>query len=102
MEHSSVVENVVNVASHAATDVNLATTWVGWLSLAVFVIAYYFIATEEQYEVNKAKPALFAGTFMFMLVGIYFAINGMNPDPLHTELEHLILEIAEIFFFFAG
>ncbi|NPA59162.1 MAG: sodium:proton antiporter [Epsilonproteobacteria bacterium] len=79
--------------------INLATTWVGWLSLAVFVIAYYFIATEEKYEVNKAKPALFAGTFMFMLIGIYYAINGMNPDPLHDELKHLILEIAEIFFF---
>ena len=79
--------------------INLATTWVGWLSLAVFVVAYYFIATEEKYEVNKAKPALFAGTFMFMLVGIYYAINGMNPEPIHIELKHLILEIAEIFFF---
>ncbi len=99
MEHGSVAEGVAQAAQHAAMDVNLATTWVGWLSLAVFVVAYYFIATEERYEVNKAKPALFAGTFMFMLVGIYFAINGMNPDPLHDELEHLILEIAEIFFF---
>jgi len=79
--------------------INLATTWVGWLSLAVFVIAYYFIATEEKYEVNKAKPALFAGTFMFMLIGIYYALNGMNPNDLHEELEKLILEIAEIFFF---
>ncbi|UCN00069.1 sodium:proton antiporter NhaD [Sulfurimonas sp. SWIR-19] len=79
--------------------INLATTWVGWLSLAVFVIAYYFIATEEKYEINKAKPALFAGTFMFMLIGIYYAINGLDPDPLHDELEKLILEIAEIFFF---
>jgi len=79
--------------------INLATTWVGWLSLIVFVVAYYFIATEEKYEVNKAKPALFSGTFMFMLVGIYYALNGINPDPLHEELEHLILEIAEIFFF---
>jgi len=95
MEHSSVVQAV----EHAATDVNLATTWVGWLSLVVFIIAYYFIATEDKYEVNKAKPALFAGTFMFMLIGIYHAINGMNPDGLHDELELLILEIAEIFFF---
>jgi len=79
--------------------INLATTWVGWLSLAVFVIAYYFIATEEKYEINKAKPALFAGTFMFMLIGVYYAINGLNPDGLHDELEKLILEIAEIFFF---
>ncbi|WP_457745031.1 sodium:proton antiporter NhaD [Sulfurimonas sp.] len=79
--------------------INLATTWVGWLSLAVFVIAYYFIATEEKYELNKAKPSLFAGTFMFMLIGIYYAINGLDPQPLHEELEGLILEIAEIFFF---
>ncbi len=79
--------------------INLANTWVGWVSLAVFVIAYYFIATEEQYEINKAKPALFAGTFMFMLIGIYYTINGLDPLPMHNELEHLILEIAEIFFF---
>ncbi len=84
---------------HEAEMINLATTWVGWLSLAVFVVAYYFIATEEQYEVNKAKPALFAGTFMFMLIGVYYALNGLNPEPMHDELEHLILEIAEIFFF---
>ena len=79
--------------------INLATTWVGWASLAVFVIAYYFIATEEKYEINKSKPALFAGTFMFMLIGVYYAINGLNPDAVHNELEHLILEISEIFFF---
>ncbi|ADN09831.1 sodium:proton antiporter NhaD [Sulfurimonas autotrophica] len=79
--------------------INLATTWVGWASLAVFVIAYYFIATEEKYEINKSKPALFAGTFMFMLIGIYYAINGLNPEAVHDELEHLILEISEIFFF---
>jgi len=99
MEHGSIAEGVTQAVQHAATDVNLATTWVGWLSLAVFVIAYYFIATEDKYEVNKAKPALFAGTFMFMLIGVYYAINGLNPEPLHEELEVLILEIAEIFFF---
>ena len=99
MEHSQVVEQATDMVAHAATDVNLATTWVGWLSLIAFIVAYYFIAAEEKYSINKAKPALFAGTFMFMLVGIYYAINGLNPDPLHDELEVLILEIAEIFFF---
>ncbi|MBA1432307.1 MAG: sodium:proton antiporter NhaD [Epsilonproteobacteria bacterium] len=98
MEHSAIA-GVAQAAEHTTTHINLATTWVGWLSLAVFVVAYYFIATEERYEVNKAKPALFAGTFMFMLIGIYFTINGMSPDGLHDELENLILEIAEIFFF---
>ncbi len=99
MEQSPVVETAANAVAHAAADVNLATTWVGWVSLVVFIVAYYFIAAEEKFEVNKAKPALFAGTLMFMLVGIYYAINGLNPNALHDELETLILEIAEIFFF---
>jgi len=99
MEQTQVVHGVATAATHAMTDINLATTWVGWLSLAVFVVAYYFIAAEEKYEINKAKPALFAGTFMFMLIGIYYVFNGLNPKAVHEEMEVLILEIAEIFFF---
>lgn len=38
---------------------DLSTTWVGIAVLAVFLIGYYFIASEEKYEINKAKPALF-------------------------------------------
>lgn len=75
------------------------TTWVGIAALAVFIIGYYFIATEEKYEINKAKPALFTGSFMFMMIGIYHALNGLDPAPLHNAMHHLIEEIAEIFFF---
>jgi len=78
---------------------DLSMSWVGILSLIVFIIAYYFIATEEKYEVNKAKPALFAGTFMFFLIGIYYSLNGLDVHLVHNELKILILEIAEIFFF---
>ena len=79
---------------HTYTD-----TWVGVASLFIFVLGYYFIAAEELYHINKAKPALFIGTFMFMLIGFYFASNGLDTEPLHNEVKHLILEIAEIFFF---
>ncbi len=78
---------------------DLTTTWVGFAVLATFIVGYYFIATEEKYNLNKAKPALFIGTFSFMLIGFYYAINGLNPDPVHDAMEDLILEIAEIFFF---
>lgn len=71
----------------------------GWLLLAVFVIGYYFIATEENYHIDKAKPALFVGTFMFVLIGLYYAIEGLDFAPFEREIDHLILEIAEIFFF---
>jgi len=80
-------------------DLHLATTWVGWVSLAIFVIGYYFIATEDKYRINKAKPALLAGTGIFMLIGLYFSINGLDAKPLEHEVDHLIVEISGIFFF---
>ena len=80
-------------------ELDLTTTWVGYLSLTVFAIAYFLIATEERYEINKSKPALFAGTSMFVAIGIYYALNHWDPEPLHEEMGKLILEIAEIYFF---
>ena len=80
-------------------DLNLTTSWVGIASLIIFVVGYYFIATEDKYHINKAKPALFAGTFIFMLIGIYYAANGLDGKHLHHEIELLIYEIAGIFFF---
>jgi len=82
-------------------QLHLTTTWVGILSLIVFVVGYYFIATEDKYHVNKAKPALFAGTGIFMLIGLYIALTGDHKmgEHLHLEINHLIVEIAGIFFF---
>ncbi|SHO80863.1 Na+/H+ antiporter NhaD type [hydrothermal vent metagenome] len=78
---------------------DLTTTWVGILALVVFIVAYYFIATEDKYRINKAKPALFAGTLIFMLIGLYYSIHGLDGEVLHHEIEAMIVEISGIFFF---
>ena len=80
-------------------QLHLTTTWVGILSLMIFLVGYYFIATEDKYHINKAKPALLAGTGIFMLIGVYFAVNGLDGHHLETEVNHLIVEISGIFFF---
>lgn len=88
-------------SSGASADVipDLTMTWVGFAALAIFIVGYYFVAMEEHYHIDKAKPALFIGTFMFMLIAFYYALHGMDMDLVHTQAQHLILEIAEIFFF---
>ncbi|MCX6074011.1 MAG: sodium:proton antiporter NhaD [Campylobacterales bacterium] len=83
----------------AEDGLDLAVHPFGWLLLAIFIIGYYFIATEDKYHLDKAKPALFIGTFMFVLIGGFYAFNGLNFQPFENEISHLILEIAEIFFF---
>lgn len=78
---------------------SLMLTWVGILSLVIFVVAYATIAMEEKLHINKSKPALFAGTFIFLLIGIYQFTHGGVPHELHDTIHHLIFEIAAIFFF---
>ncbi len=78
---------------------DLTHSWVGYLSLFMFVVGYYFIAAEDKYHINKAKPALFIGTSIFMLTALYFKIHSLNPSPLEEALEKTIIEIAEIYFF---
>ncbi len=80
-------------------QLHLTTTWVGILSLIIFLLGYYFIAAEDKYHINKAKPALLAGTSIFMLIGLYFSINGLDGHSLETAVERLIVEISGIFFF---
>ncbi len=95
------VSTAAFAASGASSEVapDITMTWVGFACLLVFVVGYYFVAAEEKYAIDKAKPALFIGTFMFILVALYYAMNGLSMDLVHTQAQHLILEIAEIFFF---
>ncbi len=78
---------------------DITLTWVGISAIIIFVVGYYFIATEDKYHVDKAKPALFIGTFMFMLIGLYYVLNDIDLNLLHDGINHLVLEIAGIFFF---
>ena len=84
---------------NTAQAINLVGSPFGWLLLVIFLIGYYFIATEEKYHLDKAKPALFIGTLMFVLLGSYYGATGANFEPFEYSINHLILEIAEIFFF---
>lgn len=90
---------LVNTIWAAGGGQDLTTSWIGLVCLVIFVVGYYAVAAEEHYHINKAKPALFMGTFMFILIGVYYAINGMDATGLRSEVQHLILEISEIFFF---
>ena len=78
---------------------DITMTWAGIAALLLFVVGYYFVAMEEKYHIDKAKPALLMGTFIFMLIALYYSINNMDMNLVHTQAQHLILEIAEIFFF---
>ena len=65
-----------------------------WL-LLVFFLGYFFIATEHRWGVDKAAVALVLGMISWMIIA---AFGG----DFHTNLEHAVIEIAEILFFLLG
>ncbi|WP_291951009.1 sodium:proton antiporter NhaD [Campylobacter sp.] len=83
----------------SSSELNLAFSGLGISILIIFILGYYFIAMEEKYHLNKTKPALFVGTFSFIVIGIYLAINNFDMQILEESVNHLILEIAQIVFF---
>ncbi len=50
---------------------NLTWTWLWISSIIIFIIWYYFIATEEKYHINKAKPAMLGMMFGLSLLKLY-------------------------------
>ena len=73
---------------------------IGIVSLLLFLAVFVIIAMEEKFGINKSKPALFLGTFLYLLLGVYHLADiGSVPEALRESAHAVIFEIAEIFFF---
>ncbi len=77
--------------------VNLTGTWVGYVSLFMFLFAYILVIFEDIIHLKKAKPMILFSCLTWFFIGIYEAINGGGHS--HTFIEHLIAEIGSLFFF---
>lgn len=82
-----------------SVESSLSSTWVGILCLIVFIIGYYFIAAEDKFHLNKANTALIMGTLIFILIGVYEAMNGPSKEGLEANVNLIIIEIAQTIFF---
>ena len=76
---------------------SLTVSWVGYMSLICFCLAYTLVIFEEQIHMRKSKPVILIGCFMWALIGIYESQNG--GGHAHDHVKELIAEIGELFFF---
>ena len=68
------------------------------LMIVVFVLGYMAIALEHTIKVDKAASALIIGGLSWAL----FAFTGIDHHDLTHEIQHHIVDIAEILFFLLG
>ena len=65
--------------------------------IIIFVLGYAAIALEHPIKVDKAASALIIGGLGWAL----FAFSGVDHHTLTHEIQHHIVDIAEILFFTA-
>lgn len=68
------------------------------MMIVVFILGYMAIALEHPIKIDKAASALIIGGLGWAL----FAFSGIDHHSLTHEIQHHIVDIAEILFFLLG
>ncbi len=85
-------------ASPQHDTIDLTSHWVGYLSLALFIVAYTLVILEEKLHLRKSKPVLFAAGCIWVLIAFTYSSAG-NIHASEVAIRHNFLEYAELFFF---
>ena len=80
-------------------EINLTTSYVGILSLIVFIIAYAVVMAEEFSHLRKSKPVIISAALIWGIIAFHFSSNKEISHEIEYALEHNILEFAELFLF---
>lgn len=72
--------------------------WVGLASLAVFLVAYGLVVSEEFTHLHKSKPVVVAAGVMWIVVVIAYGAYG-KAEQATEILRHALLEYAELMLF---
>ena len=80
-------------------EINLTTSYVGILSLIIFIIAYAAVMVEEFSHLRKSKPVIISAALIWGIIAFYFSSNKEIGHEIEQALNHNILEFAELFLF---
>src|SRR5262245_36115267 len=71
---------------------------IGFLAVAVFVIAYSLVVVEETIHLRKSNPVLLAAGIIWALIGIAYSQRGQS-EHAYDAAAHTIFEFGELFLF---
>ncbi|VAW65229.1 Na+/H+ antiporter NhaD type [hydrothermal vent metagenome] len=85
-------------SAQAESWMDLTNHWVGFTSLAIFILAYAFVMAEEFIHLRKSKPVVLAAGVIWALIAYVYATNGFNHEA-EIAVRHNLLEYAELMLF---
>ncbi|MCB1754165.1 MAG: sodium:proton antiporter NhaD [Gammaproteobacteria bacterium] len=94
----SLISPAVFASEGALPIEGLTTSAIGYLSLAVFAIAYALVMGEEVLKLKKSKPVLLAAGIIWIMIGYVYQQSGRS-EVAQAAIEHNLLEYAELLLF---
>jgi len=85
----------------AATESNLIDLtghWIGYLAIAIFILAYLLVMAEEYTHLRKSKPVILAAGIIWAIIAWYYASHGIAHEA-EIAVRHNLLEYAELMLF---
>ena len=80
--------------------IDLTNSYVGYISLLIFFLAYAFVMLEEFTHLRKSKPVIISAALIWGLIAYYYSVHFKgSQDEVEYALEHNILEFSELFLF---
>ncbi len=79
-------------------ELNLTSSAVGFVALAIFVLAYALVMAEEKIHMRKSKPVLVAAGIIWSLIGWVYVQAGM-PAASEEAFRETLLEFTELMLF---
>ena len=80
--------------------IDLTTSYVGYVSIFIFILAYAFVMAEEFTHLRKSKPVIISAALIWGVIAYYYSVHfkGSQAEVEHA-LEHNLLEFSELFLF---
>lgn len=82
----------------SAGQLELTHSTVGFICVAIFVVAYALVMGEEKLHMRKSKPVLVAAGLIWILIGWVYIQHGL-PGVTEDAFKHNLLEFAELMLF---
>jgi NhaD family Na+/H+ antiporter len=77
---------------------DLTHSWFGYVSVAIFLLAYVLVIFEEAIHLRKSKPVLLAAGLIWLLIGWAYTAAGQS-EVAELAAQHVIFEYGELFLF---
>ncbi len=89
---------VALAGDEAYATLDLTKHTVGYIAIALFVLAYALVMAEEFTHLRKSKPVILAAGVIWGMIGYIYASNGMS-ELAEAAVRQNLLEYAELMLF---